>query len=255
MAVVGDVAGALFDLKTGNPLGAAQLGDGCDEGPPPGDEVAASSSRDSRRLRGPCAARPCRPTRRSNRRRRRSGKSIDLGEPPRHLEAAHGAAQGAEGRRPETPALTRRGPALVEGGGHLRDDGPAPTVDRRPGRSDDRPHTTTTTSTTHEPTSGWRGSPVEAGATARARRDNADGAVEPRTPAPAVDDSTARRDAHVTSQRTTPAPRGDDVERAATPRARDVAAQSTPAASTAPRPRRRRRPAARRSRRWRSSTA
>ena len=62
MHVVGDAAGALFDLKTGNLLGAAQLGMEAMKDLPQATKSLQQQPQQQAR-RGDLAARPCPPTR------------------------------------------------------------------------------------------------------------------------------------------------------------------------------------------------
>ncbi len=179
MAVVGDVAGAIFDLNTGNPLGAAQLGmDAMKDLPQatksmqqqPGQQAAVGTARGAPLLAN-AMLEPSPPP---------QGKPIDMNallDILKQLTALLGGAKtdGSKGGAdaPDPAASSKASDTSANTASS------SASTSSRPGTTT----TTTTTTTTGATTSGWRGSPAEAGATAEHTATHG-WRGEPRTPAP-----------------------------------------------------------------------
>ena len=185
MHVVGDAAGALFDLKTGNLLGAAQLGMEAMKDLPqatkslqqqPQQQAAAGTLRGAPLPANPTLEPSPPPT---------TGKSIDLGGLLDILKQLTALLGGAKVDSPKPGADAPPGDASSKAA-----DTSATTATTATSTKPRTTTTTTTTTTTRETTSGWRGSPVEAGATAQ-RATSTGWRGEPRTPAPASTNQTA----------------------------------------------------------------
>ena len=219
MAVVGDVAGAIFDLNTGNPLGAAQLGmDAMKDLPQatkslqqqqPGQQAGAGTMRGTPMPANPTLE-PSAPP---------QGKPIDMGSLLDILKQLTALLSGAKGG-----GSNAGGDAPGAGGSSKAADTSAKTGPSSTSTSNQAGTTTTTTTTTrttHETTSGWRGSPVEAGATAE-RAGTSGWRGEPRTPAPST----------TTQATTAPATNGTPAAPSTPAASAPAASSSTPAAST-----------------------
>ncbi len=228
MHVVGDAAGALFDLKTGNLLGAAQLGMEAMKDLPqatksqqqqPQQQTAAGTLRGAPVPANPTLEPPPPPT---------TGKSIDLAgllDILKQLTALLGGAK-ADSQKPGADAPP--GDASSKAA-----DTSAKTASTSTSTKPGATTTTTTTTTTRETTSGWRGSPVEAGATAQ-RATSTGWRGEPRTPAPASTSQAAATPAPASTSQAaaTPAP-ASTSQAAATPAPASNTA-AAPASSASP---------------------
>ena len=200
--VVGDVAGALFDLKTGNLLGAAQLGMEAMKDLPQATKSQQQQPH-SRRRGEPCGRAPV-PRQPHARTVAAAGSGqADRPEQParrlKQLTALLGGAKADAETGADAPAWRR----IVEGCGHLRED--RVDVDVGQARRDDHDDDDHDHHARDDVGMAWP--PVEAGATAQ-RATSTGWRGEPRTPAPATANQTPATPAPPTSQAAaTPAPR------------------------------------------------
>jgi hypothetical protein len=162
MAVVGDVAGAAFDLNTGNVLGAAQLGMDAMKDLPQATKSLQQQQPQQRPGQNPADALP-------------RGTFPMLEPPPPPPGKPIDMASLLDILKQLTALLSGAKSDSSKGGdGAPAGDTPSKLADTSSkttssSSSSIQPRTTTTTTTTtrttEETTSGWRGSPVEAGAT------------------------------------------------------------------------------------------
>jgi hypothetical protein len=225
MAVVGDVAGAIFDLNTGNPLGAAQLGMDAMKDLP----QATKSLQQQQGQQGAAGARcgasmPANPTLEPS--PPPQGKPIDMASLLDILKQLTALLSGAKGDSSKAGADTPGAETSSKGA-----DTPAKTASPSTSTTTARQGTTTTTTTTttrRETTSGWRGSPPETGATAQHPATQG-WRGEPRTPAPSPTTQTPAPATTAASSSSAPAS-------SSTPTSPSTPASSAPppAASSAP---------------------
>lgn len=224
MAVVGDAAGAIFDLKTGNVFGAAQLAmDGLKDLP-----QATKSQQQAQQANGGTARGEPVPTKPGMEPSPppAAAKPIDLGK----LEELFNQILAMFGKKPDSPPPPKGGilnptpipPAVVQ---KLHD----AAVDKAGSA------TTTTTTTTHttRETSGWGGSPATATdaatSTYRAAKESSGWRGEPRTPPPAASTQTM---ASTSTHATNSAPAAPAASPTSAPAA--APATSAPAGSSSP---------------------
>lgn len=228
MAVVGDAAGAIFDLKTGNLFGAAQLAmDGLKDLPQAtksqqqqGQQAAAGTARGEPVPTNP-AMEPSAPP--------AAAKQLDLGK----LTELFNQILSMFGKKPEAqPASTETKSTEKTAWGMASVGTTKPAHDAVADNSASKSTTTTTTTTTHE-TSGWRGSPTPvtdaASSTYRAAKESSGWRGEPRTPAPpATTQSTSAASTTAASS----APAAPTKPAPPAPSAAPTTPASTPAADT-----------------------
>lgn len=228
MHVVGDAAGALFNLKTGNLLGAAQLGMEAMKDLPqatkslqqqPQQQAAAGTLRGAPLPANPTLEPSPPPT---------TGKSIDLGGLLDILKQLTALLGGAKVDSPKPGADAPPGDASSKAA-----DTSATTATTATSTKPRTTTTTTTTTTTRETTSGWRGSPVEAGATAQ-RATSTGWRGEPRTPAPASTNQTAPAPTPTSTSQVSATPAPASTSQAAATPAPGTNTAAAPASSASP---------------------
>jgi hypothetical protein len=160
MAVVGDVAGAIFDLNTGNPLGAAQLGMDAMKDLPQATKSLQQQQGQQGAAGTSCGApMPANPTLEPS--PPPQGKPIDMASLLDILKQLTALLSGAKGDSSKAGAAAPSSDPSSKAADTSAKT-PSTSTSSRPGTTTT---TTTTTRTTHETTSGWRGTPVDAGAT------------------------------------------------------------------------------------------
>jgi hypothetical protein len=229
MHVVGDAAGALFDLKTGNLLGAAQLGmEAMKDLPqatksqqqPAQQQTAGGTLRGAPVPANPTLEPPPPPT---------TGKSIDLGGLLDILKQLTALLGGAKADSPKPSADSPPGDASSK----AADTSAKTASTSTSAKPRSTTTTTTTTTTTRETTSGWRGSPVEAGATEQ-RATSTGWRGEPRTPAPASTSQTASAPTPASTSQAAATPAPATTSQAATTPAPATNTAAAPASSASP---------------------
>ena len=182
MAVVGDAAGAIFDLKTGNLFGAAQLAmDGIKDLP----QATKSQQQQAQQGAGGTARGEPVPTKPGLEPSPppAAAKPLDLGK----LEELFNQILAMFGKKPESPPASTETKSTEKTAWGMASIGTTNPAHDAVAENSASKSTTTTTTTTRE-TSGWRGSPTTvtdaASSTYRAAKESSGWRGEPRTPPP-----------------------------------------------------------------------
>ena len=226
MAVVGDAAGAIFDLKTGNVFGAAQLAmAGLKDLP----QAAKSQQQQAQQANAGTARGEAMPTKPGLEPSPppAAAKPLDLGK----LEELFNQILAMFGKKADSPSASTEAKPTKSGNlfDNVMEAGTQVAKARQDAGASARTTTTTTTHTTTQ-SSGWHGSPVQATATAATSAWQG----EPRTPPPAPStQTTSSTSTHAaTSAPAAPAPSAQPAPATPAPGASATPAAAAPATDT-----------------------